>query len=489
MANSPGFNVVLVVLDCVRYQSLHDGRSGVRANTPNIDRVASGGVDFVHAVSPSNWTIPSHASILSGLYPPFHGLRSRVPPNVPIPSITSEIESRGYETTLFSEQRFLTSGLGLERGFQSVTSPSEKGIHDSWRDQGTLRSFVRRIAFHSSATRGFLDRFPVLLAPLCYVARAGGINEKRRIESGWIPAKFDKWLSERDKSRPFFSMVNITDAHEPFVNARVDPPTSYVSGLRPWMPTYYVLSSANSFADFPWSELEGGYVRAIEDADRKLGIILDSIERNRCLESTWVIVTSDHGQQFGERGLLYHGMGVTNAVSRVPLVVMPPAADRIRKREDRWISLTEIPRWLRAILAERDCTRALVKIREGPPQVGTSEHFVYCEGAPPSDYNPLVGREGADSIWNRRLYAAYNQRGKFVLDHADRVIYRWLPSQDPDYNSPLKVVGEDFTDALARVFGPLFGAHSGTAKGVLSPEPPDFAGSEVERRLLAWGYS
>lgn len=478
-----------MILDCVRYKSLGASPLTPKANAPNLEELARRGIEFTHAVSPSNWTIPSHFSILTGLYPNQHGMRSRIPPSKSPRTFPEVLNSSGYETALFSEQRFLTSGLGMEVGFRTVVAPPERGIHDSWRDQGSLRGHLHQLIYHSSRTRKLFDAVPGLLDPAYLIARAGGIHEKRRIETGEIPARFAGWLDAREKSGPFFAMVNITDAHEPFVDAGSNPPMPYVSDLRCWMPTYFLLSSKRQQQGFPWRELEMAYLKAIADADRKLGLLLQAVDRTGYRDSTWVVVTSDHGQQFGEAGLLYHGIGATDAVARVPLVISSPNGSSSGYTIHRWSSLTEIPRLIATISRESDqgqAVHSIVNSRDPGIEAGA---FVYTEGAPPSDYNPSVARERAGSIWNRRTFAAFGEEGKYLLDPSARNLEFWPRELDPDDEPAVRVSDREYSGSVARVYGDLFTQRGKDATEGNFEMKVEASRREVNSRLLAWGYS
>lgn len=114
-----GFNVLLVTLDTVRQDRL--GCYGdLQAVTPNLDRLAAQGIRFENAVSSVPLTLPSHATILTGLYPPNHGARSNGKGFLPADRTTlaETLRDRGYDTAAFIGCFVLDARFGLDQGFQ-----------------------------------------------------------------------------------------------------------------------------------------------------------------------------------------------------------------------------------------------------------------------------------------------------------------------------------------------------------------------------------
>jgi arylsulfatase A-like enzyme/Tfp pilus assembly protein PilF len=113
----PDQNVLLVTIDTLRADAV--GAYGGRARTPNMDRLAAGGVRFDFAHAHAVTTLPSHASILTGLYPTQHGIHDnsgfRLSPGVP--TLASRLKSQGFETAAFVGAFPLDSRFGLTTGF------------------------------------------------------------------------------------------------------------------------------------------------------------------------------------------------------------------------------------------------------------------------------------------------------------------------------------------------------------------------------------
>jgi arylsulfatase A-like enzyme len=118
--DAAGFNLLLVTLDTVRSDRLGCYGYGP-AETPTIDTLAARGIQVDHAVTPMPLTLPSHATMLTGLYPPRHGVRGNgnfhlAPRHV---TLTETLKSRGYDTAAFIGSFVLDERFGLDQGFDT----------------------------------------------------------------------------------------------------------------------------------------------------------------------------------------------------------------------------------------------------------------------------------------------------------------------------------------------------------------------------------
>lgn len=138
LGRHPRWNVVIVTLDTTRAD--HMGCYGhPHALTPALDGLAAGGVLFEHAYAAAPLTLPSHASIFTGLYPPEHGLRTngRSRLTTEIPTLAEVLQTQGYETGAFIAAFVLDSKFGLNRGFQTYgddltgAAPADHALHRS----------------------------------------------------------------------------------------------------------------------------------------------------------------------------------------------------------------------------------------------------------------------------------------------------------------------------------------------------------------------
>ena len=477
-------NVVYVVLDCVRWKSLRLGGGRRVANTPHLDRFAKSGRVYTHAVAPSNWTIPSHMSMLTGEYPQQHRVRTYTDRNPTAASVVPELAARGYETCLFSEQEHLVARIGVENGFQSIFFP---GTHE---DQPLpSRIPLRRLLawadiVNSQRFRALAGAFPALALPANVIGNVLRTRFKASVTGTETVGAFLAWLQERKRSNPFFAFVNIVDAHEPFPHPRTNGSSGLLTRLYSSTPPSLLLSVPSLQRKLSWEEVEAGYLECVERADSKLGRLLDGVVM-QCSESpTLVIVTSDHGQSFGEGGYIGHGNGVMDSVTRVPLIVASFGGPPLHGTVDQWTSLCELPDMIRRVTGKPTPSGDgdIELLREAPTGPGK---IVYCDGSPASEAFPSLRAVGTGPSWNRRQIAAYQQDEKFVLDTTSRQIAWWGKGMDPDRDRPESLGG----DALARATETLFEPYlrlpgSGVVGTTALPDIP----LPVMERLKLWGY-
>ncbi|MCI4332344.1 MAG: sulfatase-like hydrolase/transferase [Thermoplasmata archaeon] len=477
-------NLLFIVLDCARAKSFAANGGDRTARTPVIDRLARDGTVFPGAVAPANWTVPSHMSMFTGDYPGTHGRRTFERGPAPRETTASWLARRGYETAMFTEMVHLVGGYGLEDGYAQRVA-RHIGISDEERTTSNW------IASHSEALyspwmRRLLERVPPFIVPLNFVNHPQEVAFKREVCNSFVPDAFRTWVDQRDADRPFHAFVNLVDAHEPYP---LVPNGHRIGAMSRWYartPRYYLLAVPGLQARVPWEELLRGYLWSIEQADRKVGAMVEALERAGERDRTLIVVTADHGQSFGEGGNVFHGCGATDSIARVPLVVSGPAEFSLPHRVDRWTSLCELPSWFKAAASGRapfDET-GTAPMPFGAPVPSTDA--VFCEGAPASDPNRSLRGIRADAPWNHRLLAAYRGEEKLVLDLETSDVFRWtMTGSDPDLRPPEPCSPGESRALRAEVFEPYRGIESVGRGG---PSLDQALAPEIDARLRSWGY-
>jgi arylsulfatase A-like enzyme len=478
-----GENIVVVVLDSARALSMLSQARGVAAETPNISRLALTGCEFEHAIAPGNWTVPSHMSMFTGVYPWVHGRRTFQSGTVASPTIASWLARRGYATGLFSEEVHLIAGYGLEEGFADRYCP----VHAmSDRDRtATNRWFGGSPLLYSVPVRRAMGRIPLSALPITFPNYRAEIGFKRLVSNDLTIGAFDRWVTELAPSTPFHAFLNLVDPHEPYEAVPVDGARTPIERAFATVPRFYLLAVPELRARAPWKAIESWYRTSIREADRKVGAVLDSLARSGRRDRTWVIVTSDHGQSFGEGGNVYHGCGASDSVTRVPLVIVPPAGTTLPKRVSRYASLCELPSWLKAISLGRPPFDAA-----GFPTIPFAAEPapnspVYCEGGPASDPNLSLTGIGTAERWNHRLIAAYVESAKYVLDTYAGDLRRWSLPGDPDSSPAQSITGDARAEALHSVFGLRDDAEIAVRAGL---QPGETRPPLRDPRMRSWGY-
>jgi arylsulfatase A-like enzyme len=265
-------NLLLVSIDTLRGDMLgcygHD-----RPTSPALDTIAAQGTLFETAVSPSPWTLPAHASLLTGLYPMRHGVKShRLRLAAGISTLAVHLRKRGFTTAAIVNSHNLTRRYGLGRGFQS---------HD----------YVRESLEEAAPSD--------------------------------VHARARQWLAEARE--PFFLFLHFYDVHSDY---RSMPPYEAMFE-RPYDgpvtgSTAQLLAHRAGRMDFDErgrERLIDLYVAGIRQMDDGLAELVDLLEGEGLRERTLLVITSDHGEEFLEHGAVLHGRTQYDEVLRVPLVL------------------------------------------------------------------------------------------------------------------------------------------------------------------------
>lgn len=287
-------SIAVIVLDTLRRD--HTSAYGYeRDTTPNLARLAARGVRFDRAYSTSCWTLPSHASIFTGLLPEQHGANGEgLVIHDTIPTLAELVRLRGYETAAFTANPWISRDNGLGRGFSH--------FEEFWQPFSVRATFLS----WQVATRVF--------AP---PRDKGGAAIVRAV---------DRWLTERDPRRPYFLFVNLLEAHAPYQEVSREFRLKYVPpGL-----SRFRIEKAGTFGF--WAQ-QAGFVLSDRDArlnvdlmdgaaaaaDHYLGLVL-----RRLGEDVTVFVAADHGELLGEHDLFGHTVGLYEPLIHIPMVMAGP---------------------------------------------------------------------------------------------------------------------------------------------------------------------
>ena len=320
-----GMNVLFLVMDTVRADrlSLHAYK---RQTTPNLQRIAARGVRFDHAQATAPWTLPSHASMFTGLWPHQTGVSENRPLDATCPTVAEFLADRGYLTAGFvANTYFCNSWFGLGRGFFHYEDFYDEDLAVSVSE--TLRS--------SALGRGVVS--------LAHLPAEGG---RARKTAAQINRDFLDWLSEQDNGRPFFVFLNYFDAHAPYIvpggcdrhfGRRAETPAE-LALLRDW--------ESRVKQKVPEGEatlVSDAYDDCIGYLDSQIGRLMEELESRGLLDNTLVVITSDHGEELGEHGLFGHGRSLYSQEVHVPLVIIAPGGSATGRVVGEPVSLRDLP--------------------------------------------------------------------------------------------------------------------------------------------------
>ncbi len=316
-------NIILITMDAVRADHL-SAYGYERETTPFLKSLARESTVYTRAISASDMTLPAHASIFTGTYASWHGAHYD-PPSYPygrpldsrLPTLAETLRKNGYTTIAVpANYAYLRPELGVDRGFQVFDSESPVPVSDS--DQPFfLREGVRALL----AQIGCTAEFDMV------ARRADEINRNavRLLDMA------------RQRQRPFFLFLNYMDAHTPYI-----PPAPYDRLFPGKDPKFTfqeymslqreVLEQNRTMTASQRENLVSQYDGGIAYIDTALASLVSSLKARGIYENTLLIVTGDHGEAFGEKGLVEHAVAsVYENQVHVPLIIKYPrthAADR-----------------------------------------------------------------------------------------------------------------------------------------------------------------
>jgi arylsulfatase A-like enzyme len=262
--NAP--NVVVVIVDTLRADRL-SSYGYPKPTSPTISRLAHEGAQFDWAFSSASWSLPSHVSLLTGLYPTEHGAQiERYDGRYPF--VSEAFLERGYRTGVISANSVVFSrAWGFGHGFVS--------FDDSF--YSVVDGFTRTIPgtqIHKVVSRAMGWRFHPVKRPAAAVTKAA-----------------TRWIEKRG-DRPFFLVLNYFDVHDP---------------------------------EWPIQPLDGNaYDGAVKYVDDSLNDLVGYLKEQNLLDNTVLVLTSDHGESLGEHDLTGHGDSLYLPEIHVPLIIRYP---------------------------------------------------------------------------------------------------------------------------------------------------------------------
>ncbi|SNZ04829.1 Arylsulfatase A [Natronoarchaeum philippinense] len=449
-------NIAVVVMDTAR------DRDVTATTAPTISTLGDAGTRFTRAFSAAPWTLPSHGSLFTGLYPSKHGAYSgHEYLGDAHPTLPELLGEAGYETVGITNNTWVTPESGFD-GFDTLRKawqllPGEGNM--LWemvqvQDEESAQGVFRR-ALSGNPVRNLIN---AAYAKYLYGRRDSGAERT----TGWI----DDWLAGRSDDRPFFLFANYIEPHLEY-----DPPREYAEQFLDDEVSYY---EAAALEQDPWEYLVGNVNHAREEfailrdlyqaeiahldaqIDRLREALIDAGE----WDDTILVVVGDHGENLGDHGMMDHQYCLYDTLLHVPLVVHGPGFEDGGEVDDL-VSLVDLaPTLLDAAGAEAPAAREEFQGRSLHPDTGAEPpEQVYAEYLHPQPTMDALKRQVGELPeyvyrFDRSLRAVRTPEYKFV--------------RGSDGNRELYHVAEDSAE-----------------RSSLVNERPDIA-ADLEERLDSW---
>ncbi|MFQ6104486.1 MAG: sulfatase [Candidatus Glassbacteria bacterium] len=316
-------NILLIVMDTTRSDRLSCYGYKVKTS-PNIDALASEGVLFKEAIASGPWTLPTHSSMFTGLYPSSHGAHwEHMYLDSSLNTAAELLSRKGYQTVGFSNNGIVSRATNMSQGFDDY--------YEMWKSETLSPLIFSQIKDILISTTGRRD---------------AGARRTNQLIRGWFERTYDA-------QRPFFMFVNYLEAHLVY-NPPIDfrrrfvSDSDVVSRMRKVnIHTLYRLLVDMDKGEFPLSREEIDVLRSLYDAeiaylDSRIGELIEYLRASGILQNTFLIITSDHGENIGEHNLIDHQLCLYDTLLRVPLILRHPTLVRHGIQVDETVQSVDI---------------------------------------------------------------------------------------------------------------------------------------------------
>ena len=442
-------NVLVIVLDTTRADALTGLGMSVRP-TPRLDALAAEGVRYTAAFSTAFWTLPSHASLLTGLTPSAHGATSETN-HLPKAATTlaERLRDEGWRTGAFITNAWISRARGFAQGFDR--------FFEAWK----------------SESRGgdtyTLDRAVVTAAV--------------------------EWLDAPAADEPFFMLLNLNSVHMPYspdplthVELFPDPrPVDRVATLKQLKGMWGHLGGALTLDDQDYQIMRELYVAELARLDALLGELIDALAQRSLVDDTLIIVTSDHGENIGDHGMIDHLFSMYDSTIRIPLIVRYPGGVRAGETDARLASLIDIvPTVLEVVGLEpagsSGDARSLLSVEDEP------RAFVVAENDRPINGIELMGGRFPDfdvSSIDHRTRALRTRTHKLIWTDDGRVELYDLEA-DPGELHDLASSAPEMREQLLALLEEWRRANEGIERDGSGPRRERDPDAEAELRALGY---
>lgn len=360
-------NVLVYMVDTLRADGLPTHGNAI-VETPAISALAADAVVYERAFAPSSWTRTSVASLFSGLAPDLHQVLGRDDPaTASVAALATAFAAAGHRTGAIVTNPNVSRYFGFQRGFDT---------------------FVE--AFNHTPGKAIRSETPRARAPA-------------------VTRRALAWIDESEA--PWFLFILVTDPHGPYA-----PPREFDRYGMSDAERAELFAGREQSPELIYEMSRRRYLGEVAFTDHAFGRLVDGLKTRGLYDAAMVVLTSDHGEHFGEQGSMGHGRTLFQAVLHIPLIVKLPGGAHRGRRVQTPVQLVDLHPTLLHV-AGIDTTRtedadieiigaaAVLPVRERPAPRPAFAHldlggrFGEMIYDPPWKYiRPLPGRSGERAL-------------------------------------------------------------------------------------------
>lgn len=510
-------DILLLVLDTQRVDRL-SAYGYPRETSPNLDALAADSTLFRNAVSPAQWTIPTHTSLFTGYYPAAHRTQqssSKVPEA--IPTLAELLLQNGYYTAAFCNNPLVgVVDNGLRRGFHSflnysglfTSRPNQAGAHP--RIMGRYRQFFKRhlsswlhnVQDSFARSDALLEfAFTPFMVPIWQTALSFKGNTAKSLSDA------ARLLVERKRvaqDQPIFTFINLMGTHMPF-----HPKREYIERFA---PDFLVDKEAQRYLQrfnsdvLGWlTPVSGGmdprrqqiisgmYDAEVATQDEQLGDFFYRLKASGALDRTLILIVADHGEHLGEKSFIGHSVSLYNELIHVPLIIRDPSGDLPRGTTvDTPISTRRLFHTALTAAGLADETQQTYSLARNKGENDPDRGVVFAEAITPQNVQNIMQKHKpgliAEHHVDQRRRAVFRTPYKLILTgDVQRELYDFV--DDPGETQDMSLVLPDEVQAMTALLSDYELAAEAQAVplgGKVDPVDPN--DKQLNQRLRALGY-
>lgn len=489
-------NIVIIVLDAVRAQNL-PFYGYHRNTTPFLFSMEKDLAFYINAISSTYWTMPSIASLFTGMYTSGHGLVADGDKlDVLLSTLPDVLRKQGYRCSAFVRNVYVSDYSGLNADF-----------HDFYSKYGldTLSNIISKISKNSidhfrppgiTRTSDIVSDDVSLLREKLYNLLARSFDVLIDRGSANFVNRFSGWLKDY-KTRPFFAYLHFFETHSPyrspgrfalkFLSLRDNTRKLFVNHDH----LKLLLNKCNMTSD-DFRILESAYDNSINYADHLIGKVVGSLKRQGVYDDTLLVILADHGDNIGDHGLMFHYFCLYDTLIKIPLIVKFPVSIGLTGKISEVVQNVDLFPTILSLLGIKDKNtweqiQGNDLLGKAPPRrernLAISE-LVKVFGPDRSRYTKRLSR------FNRLLLSTRTKNRKFVYSsRGDHECYNL--SDDPGEQKNLYPDGDGFSDLLQKAskyyatMYEFYMANKQKIDGTVTTDPMD---QSVIDQLKSMGY-
>ncbi|MGB8992934.1 MAG: sulfatase [Desulfobaccales bacterium] len=347
-------HIILIVMDTVSAKrcSLY---GHTRSTTPGLARVATDAVVYRHCFAPAAWTLPSHISLFTGLFPGQHGGNNM---NFIYPgeyyTLPEVLKDSGYATMAISSNLLISRQTKFNVGFDEFHSMESLYSTDRYYHmRETIKALKPQIKSDLKEAglilqKSWAEKYPFYpvqhILDRIYRKYWGNINEysahatKRTFQLA-------KKLLKKPRNSPVFLFINVMEAHDKY-----NPPRRFLTAIdREQLKASSLnkMDALDFYFDPPELPYEKELVRRLYEQevtylDEVLSDFMHFLGKAGLQDDTLLIVTADHGESLGEHGIYGHFFGLYNELIHVPLLIKYPRSFGLKGDNRQLVQLHDL---------------------------------------------------------------------------------------------------------------------------------------------------